>query len=177
MHILTYTKPLESKSVHNTLWKECVSVFERLTEPLVRRSGSFVYPGAWGGSGVCFVLRDDWRWSSFISLQPFCLWGPPDGLYTSWDLLEFSQVWGLSGKAYINTPHCRRWQLPGRILPLDHFPQQSVLLISYPRLLCFSRPVLLRGTPEHTQTEPQHTLNSLATFEALLWLQSTCLQL
>lgn len=155
------------------LRKECVCVFGRLTESLVRRSGSCVYPGARGGSGVCFVLRDDWRWSSFISLQPSCLWGPPDGLQTSWDLLVFSQFWGLSGKSYINTSHCRRWKLPGQILPLDHFPQQSVLLISYPRLLCFSQMFLLQGTPEHIQTEPQQTLNNLATFEALLWLQFT----
>lgn len=98
---------------YNMLRKECICVFERLTEPLVRRSGSFVYPGAWGVSGVCFVLRDDWSWSSFISFQPSCLWGPPDGLQTSWDPLEFSQVWGLSGKPFINTLHCRHWKLPG----------------------------------------------------------------
>lgn len=29
--------------------------------------GVFVYPGAQGVSGVCFVLKDDWIWSSFIS--------------------------------------------------------------------------------------------------------------
>lgn len=73
VHILLCIKPLKSKSERNALRKECVSVFKILTEPLVRRSGSFVYPGALGGSGVCFVLRDDWPWSSFISLQPSCL--------------------------------------------------------------------------------------------------------
>lgn len=35
--------------------------------------GVFVYPGAQGVSGVCFVLKDDWSWSSFISLQVSCL--------------------------------------------------------------------------------------------------------
>lgn len=120
--------------------KECMCVFERLTESLVRRSGSFVYPGALGVSGVCFVLRDDWSWSSFISFQPSCLWGPPDGLWTSWDPLEFSQVQGLSGKPFINTLHYRRWKLPGHFLPQDYPPLYRAFLISYPRLLYLSQP-------------------------------------
>lgn len=53
--------------------------------------GVFVYPGAQGVSGVCFVLKDDWSWSSFISFLLSCLWGPPDGLQTPWAQLEFSQ--------------------------------------------------------------------------------------
>lgn len=118
--------------MHMCVWKT--------NRALVRRSGSFVYPGAWGVSGVCFVLRDDWSWSSFISFQPSCLWGPPDGLQTPWDPLEFSQVWGLSGKPFINTLHCRRWKLPGHFYRQDLLLRCGAFLISYSRLLCLSQP-------------------------------------
>lgn len=62
--------------------------------------GVFVYPGAQGVSGVCFVLKDDWSWSSFISLLLSCVWGPPDGLQTPWAQLEFSQECDLSSRAH-----------------------------------------------------------------------------
>lgn len=62
--------------------------------------GVFVYPGAQGVSGVCFVLKDDWSWSSFISLLFSCLWEPPDGLQTPWAQLAFSQECDLSSRAH-----------------------------------------------------------------------------